>query len=132
MTGNIKPLPMHELVYEQMVNDLVKNGIEIAKDFVQDPEKADLTHMALGVAGEAGELVDAIKKHTIYGKQLDLQNLEEELGDIEFYLQRIRYVLGFSREDILRANMAKLRQRYPAGNFSDKDAQLRADKLQEE
>lgn len=49
------------------------------------PLKEHYVHMALGYAGEMGEIVDAIKKSEIYGKVLDKVNLTEELGDILFY-----------------------------------------------
>ena len=42
-------------------------------------------HMYMGVAGELGELLDAIKKNVIYGKPLDTKNVLEECGDIMFY-----------------------------------------------
>ena len=42
-------------------------------------------HMALGMAGEMGEIIDAIKKAEIYGKELDRVNLAEEVGDVFWY-----------------------------------------------
>ena len=89
--------------------------------------KVDLSHMAHGVAGEAGELVDAIKKHTIYNKPLDMENMIEELGDLEFYMAHIRTMLGLTREQILEHNRAKLDKRYKIG-YTDKAASERADK----
>ena len=81
----------------------------------------------MGVSGEAGELLDAIKKFAIYNKTLDIDNVVEELGDIEFYLAMIRRTLGIHREVTLRHNITKLLKRYPAG-YTDMAAQLRADK----
>lgn len=49
------------------------------------PYPEHLIHMALGLAGEIGELLDAVKKHVIYGKPLDIVNLSEELGDDFWY-----------------------------------------------
>lgn len=54
----------------------------------------DFDHMRLGIVGECGELVDPIKRITIYRKKItDLskegdtfyKNIREELGDILFY-----------------------------------------------
>lgn len=45
-------------------------------------------HACVGIAGEAGELLDAIKKHWIYGKLFDAENVVEECGDILFYLSQ--------------------------------------------
>lgn len=48
-------------------------------------EEMHLLHMRMGIKGELGELVDAYKKHLVYGKVLDRANVREELGDVIFY-----------------------------------------------
>jgi len=53
-----------------------------------------IEHALLGVIGELGELVDAYKKHKIYGKTFDRVNFIEELGDMRFYMQMF-YNEGF-------------------------------------
>lgn len=106
---------------------LAKPGEQIILDLT--PEKADLLHMAVGVSGEAGELLDCIKKHVIYNKPLDRANAIEELGDIEFYLNRLRNVLGITRDETIVANIAKLSVRYSSGKFSNDQAQQRSDKV---
>lgn len=86
-----------------------------------------MVHMCLGIIGEVGELVDAIKKHVIYNKGLDRPNVVEELGDIEWYLQGLRQGLGITREEVLEHNIDKLNLRYP-DKYNDACAQARADK----
>lgn len=71
---------MLEIKYDEMTKALSKTGDDILRDLT--PMQADLLHMAVGVSGEAGELLDAIKKATIYNKPLDVENMIEELGDI--------------------------------------------------
>lgn len=110
----------------EMVRVLAKPGQSIVGTL--DAKKADLWHHATGVVGEAGELIDAIKKHVIYNKPLDRENLVEELGDLEFYLQGIRDNEGITRAETLQANMDKLRVRYEGLKYSDQAAQDRADK----
>jgi len=112
--------------YEDLVNSLAKPGKEIITDMT--PKKAHIQHMAIGISGEAGELTDAIKKWVIYGKPLDVENVIEELGDIEFYLQGLRSGLGISRDQVIDANTTKLNKRYSSGQYSDKQAQDRSDK----
>lgn len=112
--------------HAEMVTALKKEPLEIVHEMTGD--KADLIHMVMGVSGEAGELLDAIKKHVMYNKPLDLENVIEELGDLEFYIEGIRQTLGVSREDTLNANMQKLGKRYSSGSFSNQQAQNRADK----
>lgn len=113
-------------VYEDhafLVERTCKDGSEIETTGMQ----RHYIHMVLGIAGEAGELVDAIKKHVIYNKPLDLENVVEELGDIEWYMEGLRASIGVTREQVLAYNIEKLNKRYPA-KYSDNDAQNRADK----
>jgi len=84
-------------------------------------------HAAIGISGEAGEILDTVKKSLIYGKVLDRNNIIEELGDLEWYAQLLRSRLGITREEVIVANMHKLNIRYKAG-YSDKAAAVRADK----
>lgn len=104
--------------YDQMVLQLFKAGT--AQEM--------LVHAAMGVAGEAGELVDAIKKSWIYGKPLDRDNVIEELGDLRFYIQAMQNVLGISESDILQHNANKLSKRYRGLRYTDQAAIDRADK----
>lgn len=112
--------------FEDMVADLAKDGESIVRDLT--PTKAHLLHAVVGISGEAGELLDAIKKHVIYNKELDIQNVIEELGDIEFYIEMFRSKLNITREQVLEANVKKLSKRYNEGSYSDEAATLRADK----
>lgn len=112
--------------YREMVKALAKPGDEIAKSMTG--EEAHLLHMAVGICGEAGELLDAVKKHVIYKKPLDLANVIEELGDLEFYLEGLRSALEINRLEVFKVNMEKLSKRYASGKYSDTQAQTRADK----
>lgn len=117
--------------YSSMVQLLAKNPEAIVEHLVNNPAKAHLWHMGTGVSGESGELLDAIKKHVIYGKDADVKNIVEELGDLEFYMEGIRQHFQITREETLKANMDKLHTgaaaRYRSG-YSDEAAQLRSDK----
>ena len=115
-----------EAMHRDMVLALRKSPADILSSM--DKSKADLLHAILGIAGEAGELVDAVKKHVIYGQPLDLVNCKEEGGDLEFYLAQFRLAIGITRNEMLRANMEKLAVRYPGFNYSDAAAKERKDK----
>lgn len=112
--------------YQTMVGQLVKPGEQIQREL--SPAQANALHMAVGAAGEAGELLDAIKRWTIYQKPLDRKNVIEELGDIEFFLEGLRQELQISRDETLVGNMQKLSKRYHQGSYSNEQAQQRADK----
>jgi len=109
----------------ELVTDLAKPGSSILEEL--SPLQAHSLHMAVGISGEAGELLDAIKKHSIYQKPLDKENVIEELGDIEFYMEGLRLGLNISREEVLKHNISKLRKRY-GSSYSNQAAQERADK----
>lgn len=115
-----------QLRHLNMVLMLAKPGEKIVAELTA--AEAHLWHMATGVAGEAGELLDAFKKAVVYKKALDVKNVVEELGDLEFYMAGIRAELGLQRDDILQANMDKLAARYKGHRYTDDQAQLRADK----
>jgi NTP pyrophosphatase (non-canonical NTP hydrolase) len=114
-----------EVNYESFVASRIKDGNAIIASL--NKARANLWHLGTGVAGEAGELVDAIKKHVVYGKDIDLENVIEELGDLEFYMQGIRTAIGVTREEVLEANVAKLEKRYSQA-YTDQAAIERADK----
>jgi len=115
--------------YQQFVNSIVKPGDEIVRQLT--PQQAHLLHMAVGVSGEAGELLDAVKKHCVYQKQINLENVIEEAGDILFYLTGLLNELDVSLEDCIIANREKLSRRYANGSYSNEQAIARADKAEE-
>lgn len=115
-----------EIDFTEMVMGLAKPGDVIASNMT--PEEAHLLHMAVGIAGEAGELLDAIKKHVIYKKELDIENVIEECGDLKFYMKGLMEPLGISDADAISHNIKKLGKRYEGHKYSDKAAQDRADK----
>lgn len=126
ITVDVRVDPSVELDHQMMVHVLVKPGETVLVSL--SPDKVDLWHGATGVCTEAGELLDAIKKMVCYNKQLDRENVIEELGDLEFYMQQVRSRLDITREETLKANMAKLAVRYQNYKYTDQAAADRADK----
>ena len=92
------------------------------------PHYTDLLHAVLGLSGEAGELIDAVKKNLIYGKLLDIENYKEELGDILWYMALAIDSLGSSFEEVMQMNLEKLKKRYPE-KYTDELASTRLDKI---
>lgn len=113
--------------YDILVKALLKSGKDIKASLTAS--EANLLHLALGISGEAGEVVDAVKKTAIYNKPLDRDNIIEELGDLEFYMEGLRQAIGVTREEVIESNVQKLGKRYASGKYSDKQAQDRADKV---
>ena len=87
----------------------------------------DLMHAVMGLAGEAGEFTDAVKKHLVYGKELDKWNAREELGDLLWFVALAATTLGISLQEVAEENIAKLKLRYPE-KYSDEKAAARLDK----
>jgi NTP pyrophosphatase (non-canonical NTP hydrolase) len=84
-------------------------------------QKARLLNVALGLVGEAGELVEMIKKTVYHGHVYELAEWEEEIGDGLFYYAFLCTVLGIDLAAVMVGNVAKLTDRYPNG-FSQKDS----------
>lgn len=85
---------------------------------------ARLLHAMLGIASEAGELADALKKHIIYGKQLDTINVMEETGDLTWYEAIALHACKYTFEEAMERNIAKLKKRF-GEKFSEVNALVR-------
>lgn len=70
----------------------------------------ELTYLALGLNGEAGEVADKIKKH-LRDNKLDIGGIIYELGDVCWYIARMADALGYEFEDLLTINHSKLESR---------------------
>lgn len=86
-------------------------------------KKDILINGVMGLCGEAGEAIDLVKKHLHQGHELDRQALKKELGDIAWYLAETAYALDLTLEDVLTANLEKLKARYPDGFDTERSVQ---------
>ena len=77
--------------------------------------KEVLINSVMGLCGESGEAIDIVKKWLAQGHELDREKLAKELGDICWYLAETATALDLSLEDIMAANIEKLKKRYPEG-----------------
>ena len=78
-------------------------------------KKEVLINSVMGLCGESGEAIDIVKKWMAHGHDLDREHLIKELGDIAWYLAEAATALDVSLEEILQANLDKLKKRYPEG-----------------
>lgn len=90
-----------------------------------DPTQGDvfehrLVHYALGIAGEAGECADMVKKNIFQKHSFDRDHFVKELGDVLWYLTMAADLVGCSLEDVMTTNVRKLRERYPNGFEAEK------------
>lgn len=77
--------------------------------------KGLLLNSVMGLNGEAGEVIDSVKKHCFQGHELDKAHLAEELGDVAWYLAVGCEAIGVTLEDVMNGNVEKLNSRYPEG-----------------
>ena len=86
-----------------------------AQEYAVYPDAWTITYPALGLASEAGEVCDKIKKAIRDRKTLSFAELpgivEAELGDVLWYVSALASNLGLELEDIASGNLAKLKSR---------------------
>lgn len=80
----------------------------------------DVYVTALGIAGEAGEFVELIKKQAGHGHPVDPVKEKKELGDIVWYIADMCSKRGYSLDEIAQLNIEKLKKRYPNGFDQEK------------
>lgn len=86
-----------------------------AKETAIYPREHAVFYPALGLSGEVGELNNKIKKRMRDGRELDLEDMKGELGDVLWYLSQVATDLGLSLDDVARSNIEKLRSRKERG-----------------
>lgn len=102
-----------EMNYREMV---MRNS----PNFETDDFNTKLSLGALGLGGEAGEVVDLIKKVLHHDQELDVEKLKKEMGDVRWYLEYLAASIGTTMDEIEQINIDKLLKRYPNGfNFED-------------
>jgi NTP pyrophosphatase (non-canonical NTP hydrolase) len=78
-------------------------------------EEQQLICGCMGLCGESGEFVDAVKKFLFHGKPIPDEVLMKELGDNFWYAALICNAKQWSMNDIACLNIKKLEERYPQG-----------------
>jgi len=90
--------------------------------------------MQITIAG--GGILDAIKKHCIYEKEIDIALVQKNIDNLIAEMYKAYYVMGVSHAEVLATNTYKLiggdNARYATGAYSNKQAQERADKIVEQ
>ncbi len=120
---------MNSEEYIEQVVSTESNDWETIKERISDDNILRMLHAVIGMSTEAGELLDVLKKYIFYGKELDFVNIEEELGDSNWYQSLMIHALKLkeyhtSWELICEKNINKLNARY-GEKFSESAAQER-------
>lgn len=78
-----------------------------------DPTYTRLLHSALGCGDESGEITKLLKDKLFYDQPFLTIALQEEYGDLLWYIALGIDAIDSSFEEIMEMNIAKLRARYP-------------------
>ena len=89
----------HEISHSEMVATLIKNGEVLVSE--TGPRDWELIHATIGIVGELGELFGGLDYAVTMNAPLDMVNVVEELGDLEFFLENFRTILSITRDDVL-------------------------------
>jgi NTP pyrophosphatase (non-canonical NTP hydrolase) len=80
------------------------------------PTQHAITYPALGLAGEAGEVANKVKKIIRDGK-LDKAALKGEIGDCLWYIAALCRDLNIDLGDVAKSNLEKLQDRKARGTL---------------
>lgn len=86
-----------------------------------DLEIIDGLYNALGMGGEAGEVMEKIKKHArdgVASLKTHREEVGKELGDVLWYLSQLAADFGFSLQEVAQMNLDKLASRKARGVLS--------------
>lgn len=81
--------------------------------------KFSILYPTLGLAGEAGEVADKVKKIIRDNKNIVNERVEiaKELGDVLWYLAAVSRDIGVTLEDVAQMNIEKLESRKERGTL---------------
>jgi NTP pyrophosphatase (non-canonical NTP hydrolase) len=117
-----------DLVGRTMNSKLFNRAMEIAtklegedREFMtRFVDAMPYANYGMGMAGEAGEASDLLKKIVFHGHAMDKEKVIKEIGDVLWYIAATATKLGVSLEEVAIRNIEKLRARYPEGFSTDR------------
>lgn len=123
---DMQVLLLYRLVipFEARRNRLDFKEFEQGVGFTWNPKPVNMTpwqeavlHAAVGLAGEAGEIMEEIKKNIFMGRTefMTPERMLKEAGDVEYYVTVLANLFGFTKEQVCTTNNKKLAARYPDG-----------------
>lgn len=95
---------------------------ELAMKTAIFPKRDGYAYTALGLAGEAGEIANKVKKFIRDGYTEDelpgkINDLQDELGDVLWYVAAMAQVLDTTLEQVAKNNIHKLAERQVNGTI---------------
>ena len=100
------------------INEYQKRAMRTSRSDMSQEEH--VLNAMLGLAGEAGECCDLVKKHNYQDGRNIYNDLIDELGDVLWYVAEAANALDITLESVALHNINKLKKRYPYGFDVDK------------
>ena len=124
----------YSLFVDAVTSDSSKDFVYLADRLVELDRKGAnierLTTAGVGLAAEAGEFLEIVKKMVFQGKPWDEHNRKHliiELGDVMWYVAQACMALDISFDEVIEGNIKKLEKRYPGGKFDINYSEVRAE-----
>lgn len=103
--------------YQNRTNDTANYS-----DYIKDLtfEKAVMSYLSLGIAGEGGEIANKMKKYIrgdfdLMADETKKKDIAMEVGDVIWYAAQLLEQMGFSFSEVATANILKLKKRKEQG-----------------
>lgn len=96
----------------ESVDKLENKDFDKLRERMTDDTSLRLMHACIGIGTEAGEVQDLFKKRIMYGKDIQVSDFIDEIGDLLWYIGVACNTLGISFEEIMDKNYKKLSTRY--------------------
>lgn len=115
----------------ESVDKLENKDFDKLTERLNDPVSLRLMHACIGIGTEAGEVQDLFKKRIMYGKDVQVSDFVDEIGDLLWYIGVACNTLGVSFEEVMEKNYKKLSVRYGKDlTYSDKSAIIKNKELE--
>lgn len=95
----MNPVSHQNIAHPEMVAKLFKSGETMQQELT--PIDLEIIHATIGIVGELGELLAGVEFAMAHSQKPDRENIVEELGDYEFYMEHLRTKLNITRDEVL-------------------------------
>ena len=93
-------------------NEYKKLALRTRKHWDKKDKDLEMAYYTLGLVGEAGEVVEVVKKHLVGSHEINPALIKKELGDVLWYTAAISEYFGFDMNEIAQLNIDKLAARH--------------------
>jgi NTP pyrophosphatase (non-canonical NTP hydrolase) len=92
---------------------------EVMEDQNNNEIETHLQHLSTALFCKLGKISEPLKKFVYANHELSLLQLEDEIGDLFWYIVNLCSVLEIDIQQVMQSNLDKLARRYPDGYSSE-------------